>query len=154
MIKCARPTLVPLQTIADRVTAGGWCVEPKLDGTRMLVIDGLCVSRHGKQMAWDGDNLLPPGIWDGELVAGQQYYLFDVLRIENVMVAQEPTERRYAHLADVVGGLVHIMPRYLDLDQCMRDHGTSTEGLVAKMLGKPYPYGDTPYWVKHRWPKC
>jgi bifunctional non-homologous end joining protein LigD len=178
-----------LATLLDKPPAGEWIWEIKLDGYRMLARVGergdvRLVTRRGNDWTARFPRLvqelvsarLPPGWYDGELVALDEQGLPDFNRLQNAIERRAANEKLvfylfdapYAQGRDLRGtpveerqALLASLLRETELLRLSKPIGHSSvheilatacrlglEGVIGKRRGSTYSSRRSPHWIK------
>lgn len=135
-----------------------WIIEPKHDGYRCLLARGsdgyTAHSRHGKRLPVQPESMpdLPRGtVVDGEWMrATGDLVLFDI-PVVGGSPNSAPLATRRAQLLEVVPqlGKARAITRLAGAPGVLKDaKSRGYEGLVLKDISRPYPAGETVFWLK------
>jgi len=168
--KLGRPARVwPDTAFFNKLCADpNWAAEPKKNGWRLLAVirpdqSVQIITRHGRELKDPkyGElrgalGKLPPDSWfDGELMPREgRVWLFDALRLRGEMFTAHIYKDRQAAVEFLCpsSGPVQALPSTTEGKFRMFSEALhrGDEGVVFKHLCKPYPWGDTRYWIKAR----
>ena len=120
-----------------------WIVEPKYDGQRVLVIDGLCWSRQRKRSRCPIAVPTLPEVLDGEWLRQGVLVVWDSPTVDGDIGT------RWDYVCSVVSELGPVRrATRLTSDHWSRAMAMGAEGMVLKRRGVQYPRGNTYQWLK------